>query len=334
MGADYNVYANECLRGARLLTPLGKGLHRPECVCPARDGRLFVPDWNGGISVIDREGRTATCLAANSPIELRPNGVAFTAEGDLLLANLGAEGGVWRLGKERALTPVLVEFDGQPLPPTNFALMDAEGRIWVSISTRQVPRQRAWRPDVADGFVLVIEHGVPRLAADGLHYTNEIRPDPSGRWLYVVETFGQRLVRFAITRGSRLGTPELVVQFDPTFFPDGFAFDQEGGIWVTSLISNRVARVNPNLSVTTVVEDVNETFVSNAVAAFQAGSMDAQHLGPIPGTRLQHVTSIAFGGDGRRTAYLGSLHGTCAYTFTVDIPGVAVPFADSPPAWA
>jgi sugar lactone lactonase YvrE len=315
------------------LTALGEGLHRPECVCPGANGQLFVPNWSGGVAVIDCGGRTTTHLAEKSPIELRPNGVAFTPDGDLLLANLGPDGGVWRFNEEGELTPVLVEFDGKPLPPTNFAVVDAEGRTWVSVSTHQVPRQHAWRPHVRDGFVMVVDQGTPRVAAEGLHYTNEVRPDPSGHWLYVVETFGQRLVRFEILSGSRLGSPQLVVQFDSTFFPDGFAFDQEGAIWVTSLIGNRVVRVNPDGSVTDVIEEVNEAFVANAVASFAAGFMDVRHLGPIPGVRLQHITSIAFGGDDGRTAYLGSLHGTCAYSFRVDVPGVSVPFAGAAKTW-
>jgi sugar lactone lactonase YvrE len=155
----------------------------------------------------------------------------------------------------------------------------------------------------------------------------------SGRWLYAVETFGKRLVRFEIVERARLGAPQVVVQFDPAFFPDGFAFDQEGGIWVTSLISNRVVRVSPDGTMTNAIADVNDAFVSDAVEAFSAGVMAADHLGPIPGVRLQHVTSIAFGGNGGRTAYLGSLHGNCVYTFTADVPGVPVPYADSASSW-
>jgi hypothetical protein len=78
---------------------------------------------------------------------------------------------------------------------------------------------------------------------------------------------------------------------------------------------------------------VNEAFVANALASFAAGFMDVRHLGPIPGVRLQHITSIAFGGDDGRTAYLGSLHGTCAYSFRVDVPGVSVPFAGAAKTW-
>jgi sugar lactone lactonase YvrE len=66
----------------------------------------------------------------------------------------------------------------------------------------------AWRPDVADGFVVMVDERGPRIVADGLHYTNECRPDASGQWLYVVETFGRRVIRFPITADGRLSNAE------------------------------------------------------------------------------------------------------------------------------
>jgi hypothetical protein len=49
--------------------------------------------------------------------------------------------------------------------------------------------------------------------------------------------------------------------------------------------------------------------------------MATVHLGPIPGTRFQHLTSITFGGADRRTAYLGSLHADCIYEFPAPVAG-------------
>ena len=42
--------------------------------------------------------------------------------------------------------------------------------------------------------------------------------------------------------------------------------------------------------------------------------MDPDHLGPIPGTTLQQLTSVAPGPDGHMV-FLGSLHGRCAAGF-------------------
>jgi sugar lactone lactonase YvrE len=303
------------------LQPLGHGLHRPECVLPTRAGEVLVSDWRGGVSIIAADGTVRSWLAAAGSPAIRPNGVALLADGACLLAHLGETGGVWRLAPAGTVTPWLLEVDGQPLPPTNFVTVDAHARTWISVSTRRQPRQLAWRPDVGDGFIVLADARGARIVADGLHYANEVRPDPSGRWVYAVETFGRRVVRFPLGARGDLGTRETVVTLGTGCFPDGFAFDEAGGLWITSLISNRVVWLHGD-RLDTVVEELREDVVDEAERAFAAGRMDATHLGPLPGSRLQHVTSIAFGGADRRTAYLGSLHATSIHSFRAPVAGL------------
>lgn len=303
----------------------GTGLHRPECVVATPSGDVFVPEWPGGITVVHADGQTQTWRAALSADDLRPNGIALASDGSFLIANLGDSGGVWRLDRSGALTPVLTEVDGVPVPPANFVTIDEQGRTWISVSTRMAPRQQAWRADVADGFVILIDNAGARIVADGLGYTNEVRPDPQGRWLYVVETFGRQLRRFPIRARGILGTAETVFSITGDgFFPDGFAFDEEDGLWVTSLVSNRLVRFHRE-RLETILEDVNPNFVERVEHAFASHSMAAEHLGRIPGTLLQQVTSLAFGGPDRRTIYLGSLHGSCLYRFRATVSGAPLP---------
>ena len=53
--------------------------------------------------------------------------------------------------------------------------------------------------------------------------------------------------------------------------------------------------------------------------------MAAEHLGRIPDTLIQQLTSVAFGGPDRRTVYLGTLHGSCVYRFRGDVAGAIQP---------
>jgi sugar lactone lactonase YvrE len=304
--------------------PFGHGLNRPECVLGTRAGDVYVPDWRGGVAVVRVNSSQQAWRARDPGFELRPNGIALNADRSFLLANLGEPGGIWRLDQHGELTPWLVEVDGLTLPPANFVTTDTQGRTWITVSTRSRPRQLAWRADAADGFVVLVDERGARIVADGLHYTNECRPDPSGRWLYVVETFGRRLTRFPITGEGGLKSPEVVLTFGHGCWPDGFAFDQEDGVWVTSLISNRLLRFDGD-SVHTVLEEVNSAHVDAVDEAFMSGHMRAEHLGPIPGARLQHVTSIAFGGSDLRTAYIGCLHTDCIFRFRSEIAGIAPP---------
>jgi hypothetical protein len=89
-----------------------------------------------------------------------------------------------------------------------------------------------------------------------LGYTNECMVHPSGKWLYVNETFVRRLSRFELLGAGKLGLRETVCAFGAGTFPDGLAFDVDGNAWVTSIVSNRVVRVSPAGEQTIWLEDV------------------------------------------------------------------------------
>jgi sugar lactone lactonase YvrE len=302
------------------LQRVGAALRRPECVLPTRSGDVFVPEWPGGVTVVRSNGTAETWRPATAAIDLLPNGIALAPDGSFLIANLGSDGGVWRLDRAGQLTPFVTEVDGVALPPANFVTIDDRGRTWITVSTRQRPRQQAWRRGVADGFIVLVDGARPRIVADGLHYTNEVRLDTASRWLYVVETFGRRIRRFPIKSDGGLGAPEGVLALDCGFFPDGLTFDQAGGLWTTSLVSNRLLRLHDD-ELQTVLEDVNPEFVQAAEQAFVSDAMAAEHLGPIPGTTLQQLTSVGFGGADGKSVYLGTLHGSSVYRFRTTVAG-------------
>ena len=307
------------------LETIGSSLHRPECVVPMPSGDVFVPEWPGGVTVIRAGGNIQTWRARDTAIDLRPNGVALTPDGAFLIANLGDDGGVWRLSTDGRLTPFVLEVEGVALPPANFVTIDFQGRTWITVSTRHRPRQQAWRPDIADGFIVLVDDAGARIVADGLHYTNEVRIDRAGQSLWVAETFGRRIRRFSIRPDGALGSPESVLSLDAGFFPDGLALDAAGGLWVTSLVSNRLLRLHDD-RLQTVIEDVNDEFVQAADHAFAAGAMVAEHLGPIPRTTLGQLTSVGFGGADGRTVYLGTLHSDAVYRFRTTVAGADVPY--------
>lgn len=300
-------------------------MHRPECVVGAPNGDVYVPDWRGGVGVIRADGRQEAWLAERPTIDLKPNGVTPTPRGAFLIANLGDDGGVWELSTDGGLEPVLTELGGYPLPPANFVFIDDEERIWVTVSTRLAPRQRAWREDVRDGLLIRIDRGGATVMADDLHYTNEARVDAQGRFVYVVETFGKRLIRFPLAAGGRLGERETVARFGRGFFPDGLAFDIEGGVWVTSLICNRILRLGPDGRLSNVIAQTNLDFTAEAQAAFDEGRMAKDHLGMIPDVRYQHLTSVAFGGSDGRDGWLGCLHNDSVFAFRSPVAGARCP---------
>lgn len=305
-------------------TPLGSGLVRPECVLATRAGDLFTADWRGGVAHLRPDG-TQLLYAGPGPdgLALRPNGIALQADGSFLVTHLGAqEGGVFRLERDGAVRPWLRTVEGADLPPTNFILLDADG-AWVTVSTRVQPRALGYRRSCNDGFIVRVDARGARIVADGLGYTNEVARHPSGRWLYVNETFSRRLSRFALGADGDLGAKEVVCEFGPGTFPDGVAFDEQCSAWVTSIVSNRLIRVAADGTQTVWLEDADTEHLAWVEAAFEAGRMDRPHLDGIRSRRLRNVSSLAFAGPDRRTGVLGCLLGDHLESLQMPVPGVA-----------
>jgi sugar lactone lactonase YvrE len=301
----------------------GRGLVRPECVLTHVSGLLFTADWagQGGVALVRPDGAVRRVTARGSPRALRPNGIALEPDGSFLLADLGAEeGGVFRLYPDGAVEPVLTELEGRAFPPTNYVHCDATGRLWITVSTRRVPRNLGYRADVSDGFVVLADARGARIVADGLGYTNECLVSPDGRHLYVNETFTRRLSRFPIREGA-LGEKEVVAEFGEGSFPDGLTFDAEGGVWITSIVTNRVIRVRPDGAQEIVIEDADPAHVAWVEAAYRAGELGRPHLDRIASRQLTNISSLAFGGPDLRTAYLGCLLGDSIALFDSPVAG-------------
>lgn len=302
----------------------GSGLQRPECVLTHESGLLFAADWAGpgGVAILSPAGEVTRLQALSPARPMRPNGIALEPGGTFLLADLGADlGGVFRLHPGGEVEPVVAELDGRPFPPTNYVHRDEAGRLWITVSTRRVPRSLGYRPDVDDGFIVLVDAKGVRLVADGLGYTNECLTSPDGRFLYVNETFTRRLSRFPIRADGSLGPKETVAVFGVGTYPDGLTFDAEGGVWVTSIVSNRVIRVDRDGGLEVVIEDADEDHVAWAEAAYRAGELGRPHLDRIAGRLLRNISSLAFGGPDLRTAYLGCLLGDSIASFRSPVAG-------------
>ncbi|MHA1153582.1 MAG: SMP-30/gluconolactonase/LRE family protein [Alphaproteobacteria bacterium] len=304
---------------------LGIGLKRPECVLCTKAGALFVSDWCGGVTRIDPDGGQVRFLAPSSE-GLRPNGMALSRDGSFLIAHLGeTDGGVFRLRRDGTLEPVLLEVAGVALPPTNFVMEDGKGRLWVTVSTPRAPRHLGYRRDLAEGFIVLVDQRGARVVAQDLGYTNEVQIDPSGKWLYVNETFGRRLSRFRIGATGELSTRQTVTEFGPGTFPDGLAFDREGVAWVVSIVSNRVIRVDPQGRQEVVLEDSDPEHLDWVEAAYEAGTLGREHLDRAASRRLRNVSSLAFGGPDLKTIYLGCLLGDSLAYFRAPVAGWPLP---------
>ncbi|WP_299381148.1 SMP-30/gluconolactonase/LRE family protein [uncultured Kiloniella sp.] len=307
---------------------VGTGLNRPECVLSTSNGRLYTADWRGGVGITEADGSQWYLLPNDKSLNLKPNGICLMPDGSVLVAHLGdTDGGVYRIAQDGTTTPFCLEVDGEPLPPSNYVHLDEKGRVWITISTRKMPRSEGYKPDVCDGFVVLVdtssEDVPPRIVADNLGYTNECLVSPDGNKLYVNETFARKLVSFDIAENGDLSNKTTVAEFGLGTFPDGMTFDTDGGIWITSIVSNRVIRIASDGSQTVMIEDCNNEHLEWVEAAFQAGEMGRPHLDNAQSKKLKNISSLAFGGSDLKTGYLGCLLDQSIYSFDSDYVGHA-----------
>jgi sugar lactone lactonase YvrE len=317
--------------GVEQLGFVGHDLKRPECVLCMPSGRLYVAHRGGGILRVEPDG-TQSLLQWQQSADAQdfiPNGFALLPDGTFLIANMGHDGGVWARRPGGRVEPYLMEADGERLTKANFVFNDEQGRVWITVTTRSDPLSNAMtglgQPELKDGFVCMVDGKGARIAADGFAFTNEARIEPGGGRLYVVETQGRRITRFRLSGSGELSGRETFAGFGHGTFADGIAFDAEGHLWVTSIVSNRLFRIAPDGAAALVFEDGNTEHIARVEAALCDRSIAREHFYLKSGSRVQNVASIAFGGPDLRTAYLGSLAGDTIASFRSPVAGLALP---------
>lgn len=287
------------------LTQIGTGLNRPECVLAARDGSLYTGDWTVGIAQIAPDGTTGPAVEADLVGQgFRPNGIALMPDGDFLFANMGRAGGVWRVGRQGDARPFAIEIAGQPIPRTNFVLVDGD-RVWITISSR-TRRHEHFTAEEDSGQILLVQNGEVALAADGLNWTNEVRISPDGSFLFVNETFACRTTRYEVAADGSLNNP-VQINYPGDTYPDGMAFDSEGALWIICVISNRLIRVALDLTWTVLFEDVDRMELARVASSYASGQLTWADLAQCRGSRVSNLASLAFGGTDLKTLYLGGL---------------------------
>jgi len=261
------------------VTYLGKGLSRPECIIAESNGHLWIADNRGSLTHLAPDG-TQRLLG---PKEGTPNGVAMTSKGDFFVADIEARL-VYRIDREGNKEVVIRELDGKPLGAVNFVYVDHMDRLWVTVSTSTEPRSAALNSQIPDGYVFLADETGVRCVADGILFTNEVRLDEKCEYLYVAETTGGGITRYQVAANGDLSNREKFGPW-PLFEGakvDGFAFDQEGNLWVTEITRNALVVVKPDGQSHTIFEDPE-------------------------GRCIDFPTSVTFGGEDLKTVYVGSL---------------------------
>ena len=315
---------------------IGHGLQRPECILAERDGTLWAADARGGVMKIMPTGSQELVVqAADDHFDIAdneresllfgnlPNGLAFAANGDILIANFGTDRLeiMTRRGTTRTLHDSL---DGRPLGKVNFVLRDSRNRVWVTVSTLVNPWDQAIRSNLADGYILLLDERSLRIVADGFAFTNEIKFDANEEWLYVAESAAKRVSRLRVQADGRLTDREI---YGPSNLGDGLidgiTFDSYGNLWGTMIFADRLVAITPEGDLLELLNDGNADATARFEAEYATGSPPGfETLSATGGPIATWMASVTFGGPDLKTAYLGSLKGSVIPYFRSPVGGL------------
>lgn len=317
------------------LRSIGHDLQRPECILAQRDGTLWSADARGGVMRIHPDGSQQ--LIAQQP-DTRfteqaagaeryifegtlPNGIAFARNGDFLIANFGTDA-LERMDRNGASQVLYTAIDGQPLGKVNFVLRDSRDRLWLTVTTRARPWTRSINEKLPDGYVALIDDKGIRIAADGFIGTNEVRLDADEEWLYVVESNARRISRLRVQTDGTLTDREVYGPSQLQGIPDGLAFDAIGNLWLTYVISDRIAAITPEGDELILFDDGDPAKIRGFDEHFFAGTVTPEVMMSCGGTVAPWTASVTFGGADLQTLYIGSLRGTTIPYVRAPVPGL------------
>ena len=299
---------------------VGQGVQRPEDVVVGRDGTVWISDQRSACARIGDNGELVRVGQAGGA----PNGINMDREGRILIANFGGPdtgyGPLQRLDPNTGVVEtVCAAIGGRKLFGANYPLCDSAGRIWCSHST--------WGPvDEAfagknDGLIFRCDpDGRVVVLAEGIRFANGIALDAQEQNLYVCETTGCDVLRYAIHSDGSLAAPVrhgpvlgLSVQEVQDRRPltaalrnqlgatDGCGFDAEGNLWVTLVMANKIIAITPAGETVTVLSDpegklmrspTNVSWGGADMCDLYIGSIASDYVvharSPVPGMPLVH----------------------------------------------
>lgn len=203
----------------------------PEEVIADDEGRLYTGYEDGRIVRMDADGGSHTLITDTGG---RPFGMAFDADGDLIVAD-GYEG-LLRVTMGGDVEVLTTEAGGVPFRFTNNLDIASDGTIYFSdASSKFGPAMKA-RDDVFEhgghGRLLAFdpENGETSVLLDGLQFANGVALAPDEESVLVAETGRYTIVRYWL-EGEQAGEHELFYENLPGI-PDNLSSNGDDTYWL------------------------------------------------------------------------------------------------------
>lgn len=251
------------------VTIIGKDLDHPEGLCVERDGTVYAGGEAGQLYRLNLEGEQEQ-VACTGGFLL---GMALDGEGNVHVCDL-KQRAVFRIDPQQGSVNLRSKGNGKrPFAVPNYPVFDREGNLYVSDSGD------FWH-DTGTGFVAVIR---PDNTADIFHegpfkFANGLAIDPSGHWLYVVQSSASNVVRIPL--GQPNGPIEVTHVLPEHTVPDGLAFGEDGRLVIACYRPDMVYVGEPNGRVEVLFEDLTaELLMRPTNAALHDGRLILANVG-------------------------------------------------------
>ena len=182
-----------------------------------RKGEVFF--CSGALLRVDTEKKVSKYL------DIGPAGTYLRENGDLLVCD-NKNHALLNVGLDGTVGVVADSFENQPLLSLNDLTVDPAGNIYWTDPEGSSSEKRTGRI-----FRVTPEGTVERLA-NQLAFPNGIEVDPAGKFLYIIESQSQKILRYALPAvGQPLSEANLFYDLGGSG-GDGCAFDADGNLWV------------------------------------------------------------------------------------------------------
>ena len=212
------------------------------------DGRLYFSDFNTHrVHRLEPGGSVETLFE----VPQRPSGLAFTAEGDVLVVSMLDHRLLrWREGRLDEVADLAAYQGG----PANDLITDRDGRAYVGNFGADTD---AGEPERATSLVRVDPDGTIQVVAEDLEFPNGMAITANGQCLVVAESLACRVSVFDLAPDGTLSNRQVWAEFEPrpsarTFaavanagyvVPDGVCLDVDDGLWVANAGGHELLRV-------------------------------------------------------------------------------------------
>jgi len=219
------------------------GLDHPEGVAVGRDGTVYAGGESGQVYRISPNAEKVEIIATTGGFCL---GITPDQQENLVVCDCGRRE-VLGVSPEGEIETLVKSVDGRELMNPNFSVFDSQGNLFFSDSGE-------WKK--ANGVVYrLLNNGKTEVFSPGpFHFANGLALDAAERWLYVVESNLDRVLRIEIKSDGRAGAPEVFAE-GLARIPDGLAFDARQNLYVTTYASNCIYRVTPDRKVELLCQD-------------------------------------------------------------------------------